>query len=232
MNKFLLALTLTFTTYSLVFSQEEKEEKTKDFNHISVAIVGGLGHNINGYRTRADEHGLTFNGKTPNYACGIELGLFATKNFRIRLYGGYNNMKYGVDYNDVAAYSNYKSTIAHLHYIDVNVNLDFGLYSGEKLSLFLSPGLTSEYFIDELFVTTLANGSISQKNYTFLEEEYPTETIYGGNISLIARYKLMDQLYLTLTPGYTLFLYDKFSPANHEPYQRMNLNLGIEYTFW
>ncbi len=231
MKKFLLFLTLTITTCSLVFSQEEeKQEKSKDFNHVSVAIVGGLGHNINGYRTSTDAHGFTYSGETPNYSCGLELGLFAAKNFRIRLYGGYNNMRYSMNWND--NYPTYDNTVTHLSYIDVNLNLDFGLYSGEKLSVFVSPGLTSEYFIDELFKTTLADGSISQKNYNVLEQEYPTETMYGANLSFIARYKLIDHLYVSLTPSYTLFMFNKFSQANHEPYQRLGINLGIEYNFW
>ncbi len=226
MRKFTLFVLLVIATSSLVMSQEK--DLTQELNNVTIGIKGGMGYNLNGYRSALDDAGFTYYDMNPGFKTGIEFGVFATQKFRIRTFVGYNEMSYGMDGNNIK--ENLEKTETKLYGINWEINFDYCFFDKERLDFFISPGLVADFVSSFDHKNYLTNGEINYNNYNYLTEQYPASAA-GANISFIARAKLANNIYMSLTPEYTLF-FKKFTAGNDGMYQRLNLNLGIEYNFW
>ncbi len=226
MRKLTLIVLLVITTGSLVLSQEK--DLSKEYNNITFGLKGGLGYNVNGFRSAIDDAGFTYYDMNPNYKTGIEFGVFATQKLRIRTFIGYNEMRYGIDGNNIKENLDYSEV--KMYGFNWEINLDYCFSDKEKIDFFASPGLVADFVSSSEHKNYLTNGDINYNNYNYFTDQYPSKAV-GANLSLIARIKIVDNIYMSLTPEYTLF-FKKFTAGNDGMYQRLNLNLGVEYNFW
>ena len=224
MKKILFVLLSVIITFVQVKSQEEEDSEKYRF---SIGLTGGIVQNINAYRTLADGEGFTYYGDDLAYSVGLDMGLFVTNKIRTRLELKYLEMEYGMDWNYTN--SDFYKTTTSLFNVDVNLYCDYLALSLEHLQLFVSLGIINEFVYTHEFKNILSDGEVNYKSYNVLSNQYP-ETISGGDISLIVKYKINNNIGITLNPGYTYF-FRKFVRDNDDPYQRTNVNLGVEYTF-
>lgn len=222
MKKSVLIVLLSITTLSILLSQEEKKN-----HHISIGLNGGIGSNFNAYRLSADDKGFTYYGINPHYAYGMDLGFLIKNKIRIRASISYHEMEYGMYWNN---YTEFDKTITQLNNLNLGLHVDYSIYSSKRLQLFISPALTGELVLKDQHENILSDGDTNDKDYNVLSNQYPAG-ILGANMAFPVRYKLINHFYLTLTPGYTCFL-KNFTSDNDKLYQRVNLNFGLEFTFW
>jgi len=196
-------------------AQTETEDKV-----FFMGINGGIDYNMNANKLGLNEtYGYKYLGMEPGYNIGIDLSMQATKKLKPRIELRYVNLKYAIDWNP----SPYKfgKTIVNVNYFDFNLHFDYSLVSGKKFQLFVSPALKFEIKGGE--------PTLSTDNWSVLQLKQPSD-IAAIACSAIFKYNLSENTGLTLTPEYTYFLHE-FATGNTNPYQRLGVNLGIEFKF-
>lgn len=225
MKKCTIVISLLFIA-GIAMSQES--EIDFDRKYFSIGINGGIGENFNGYRTSIDKKGFAYYGINPHSSFGIDGGLYLTKKIRTRFELRYQEIEYGMNWPEEYADTYYKTEVS-LSSLNFNVHFDYSLFAKNKFEIYVSPGLVSEYVLKDKFKNILVNGTTNTKNYNVILESY-NQKIAGGNISLLAKYNIFDFVDITVTPGYTYF-FQNFVLTNNKPYQRLSLNLGLEFSF-
>lgn len=189
----------------------------------SVGLNFGIDYNMNAYQLSDRTYeGYTYSyfGISPRYNIGADFGLKITNRFRPRIEFKYVNLKYGIDYSNTHLNLEVFKTVTNVNYLDLNLHFDYILFTISKFQLFASPAIKYEF---------QTGYSISTNKWSFLEFEHPSN-IAAGAFSAIFKYNLSKRFGITLTPEYTYFFRPFFS-KNTEPYQRVSVNLGCEYSF-
>lgn len=207
----------------------EVQSQESDKSNLTVGFKVGLDYNTNAFRLPEDIYGFTYYGMNPNMSFGVDFGYYVTKRFRPRLEIEYFYLKYGMDWN-LGADSDFDKTETTVHYLDLNLHLDYALYLGDRVQVFLSPGLITDLARNRTFETYLNNDDDETNNeYNLLEDQYP-KALMGLSLSMPVGIKINNHLKATLEPEYTYFPY-KFLKINTDSYTRMSFKLGVEYTF-
>lgn len=218
----LLTLLLCPFVNGIAQEKEVAEVSSDDKLKVTVGLNYGFNNNINAYRLSPDDDGNTYYGEKSGFSVGADFGIPFSKKFRTRIGVRYSEMEYGMDWDNT---SSFNKTITHLYNFDLNLHFDYLIASSNNLKLFISPGIMSEFVMDADFKNEKVDGDYTYRNY-FLKQ-YP-ESVAGGNLSLLAIYKINKFMSLTLSPGYTYF-FREFSSVNDKPYQRLNVNVGLEF---
>lgn len=203
------------------------QEKEKSL--ISAGINIGMDYNNNAYLMITDSHGFTYYSMNPNLSFGLNLGYFVTKRFRPRFEMEYFYLKYGMNWN-LGEDSDFDQTRTTVHYLDLNLHLDYALILGKSIDLFISPGLISDLARGRQYMNLMKDeDDDNEYEYNVLSENYP-KAIMGASLSLPFRIKVNDYVRLSLEPEYTYFFH-KFMKENSSPYSRMSFKVGLEYDF-
>lgn len=199
-----------------------------DYPVFSVGANAGWDHNTNAFRLTSDEN-ASFTGEPNQFNIGIDFGVRMTKKFRPRLELRYVNMAYHMNWNSTD-YPDFDKTDCNINYFDLNLHLDYSLFTVNKLEVFVSPAIKWEQKSGDFVKTYKNDGSAPMTGrFTAIKKEYPGN-IAGGAASMIFKYNFNKHLGLTLTPEYTYFFRD-FVKSNNKSYQRFNVNAGFEFTF-
>ena len=212
-------------TVIMAQDQDQDQEKVGDKFKISFGLNGGYVQNINAYKLTEDQHGFTYYSINPHYSIGFDAGLFVTNKIRTRLEYRFVQFKYGMNWSN--DYPLFDKTVTTVNNMDLNLHFDYTLFSNKHFHFMASPAFIYEHALKYKYKNTLADGSSNTKNYNVLSQQYPVN-IAGANMSIIAKYKINENVGITLTPGYTYFLRN-FVLANDKPYSRINVNLGLEF---
>jgi len=206
-------------------AQTEKTFKNQDAEKtgqtsFSFGLNGGLDFDMNAYKLAGDNLGYySYFNKSPRYNIGFDMVLKTSKKLRTRLEMKFVNVRYGISY-DKSSYGISDNTLLNVNYFDFNFYFDCLWLTKGNFQLFVSPGLKYEY---EIGHATLG------PNYPITEFNHPS-SIGAVALSFIGKYNLSKHFGITFIPEYTFFFHG-FSTGNNKPYQRINTNLGVEYTF-
>lgn len=187
-----------------------------------VNLNGGIDYNMNKYYS-PNGYKKFVDGKT-DLNVGMDVGYRFGKWFRFRVEMRYNVINYGQRPTSTVDIVQSEMT---LNNFAVNPRLDFRIWSKDKFELFLSPGMRLEYVMNSDQETIRTDGQISTRNYISTDYKESLPGVIGG---AILKYNLTDHLGFTLAPDYTFF-FGKIYEKNSQSLQRMNTNLGIEWTF-
>jgi len=231
MKKFILVVLNMFLVFYTVMSQETESEKTNFYKtekgKFYIGYNAGIGQNSNAYRLTSDTEGFSYYEGDTHFTTGLELSYFATGWIRPRLQFRYSGTGYGMYWPD--KYADFDKTDVRLSTLNLNLNVDFLVFSKEKFQLFLSPGLVSEFNVSHSYKNYATDGDTSSSSYNIFSEQY-RESIAGANFSLIAKYKLNKNFGFVLMPGYNTY-FKKYVDANDKNYSKKLLSFGVEYTF-
>lgn len=206
--------------------QSQETEKSK----LSVGFNIGMDFNENAYRMTEDIHGFTYYGMNPNLSFGLDLGYSLSRRFRPRLEMEYFYLRYGMNWN-YGDDSDFDITQTTVHYLGLNLHLDYGLYLGDRVQVYLSPGLATDLARNRSYKTFLNNNDdeYTSDEYNVISEQYPN-ALMGLSLSMPVAIKINDNLKATLEPEYTYYPYN-FLKSNVNPYTRMSFKAGLQYTF-
>jgi hypothetical protein len=229
MNKGICLFYIFFTILIRANAQEATAQEIDiSIDHrFSVGINGGIGYNSNAYRFDTDNNGFTYYSLDKNYSYGGYLGFLITKKIKARLELGFYQMSYGMNWN--MQNSDFYKTETTLSYFTSKLSVDYLFLSGRKFQFFASPYLTSELLTDCENYNIFIDGSSNYKTYNLITKQYP-KSILGLGASILAKYKVTEKIGVTLSTYYTYYLRN-FVRANDKPYQRIGLNMGVEYSF-
>lgn len=209
-------------------SQESDLTPESNKSKVSFGFNIGGGQNSNGYMSTIDENNFSYYEGDVLFTTGINASVFITERLRPRLEFAYSEMKYGQKWGDDYA-SQLEKTITKTMNLNLNLNLDYLVVNRNKFQLFLSPGIVTEYAVDETHKNYHTDGTTDMRNYSIFIDQYPS-CIAGANFSILVKYKFTEHLGITVTPGYTYY-FRKFVASNDKSYTRSLLNFGVEYTF-
>lgn len=229
MKRIILAIAILSLIVPFVSEAQEYEisrEHTGVTNRLSFGINAGVGQNYNGYRLNPDDYGFNYFEGDMHFTGGINVSYFVTDWLRPRFEFRYSEIKYGLNWSK--EFADFDKTITKLYHLNYNLNFDILLIDRPYFQFFVSPGLVSEFIVDELSRTYLADGTNNVNNYYVVTQQYSEETA-GANLSLIAKYKITEDLGLTVTPGYN-FYFKNYLPSNDLNYSRLLFNVGFEYS--
>ncbi len=226
----ILAVMLLAPLYA--FSQAGLETPADDLklvaNQSFVGIGGGLDLNFNAYRIPPDENGFEYYAINPHFNFGLDYSYTVTKKFRPRLGFKYVKMSYGMDWGDFN--STFDKLETKVHVLGLDLFFDFLVADNGRMQLFLAPGVKGEMVTGDKNVRIDNNGSKVEVNgYSFIDDEYPS-MVAGGALAALARYQINNTVAVTLKPEYTFFL-RKYVMENDKAFQRLALNLGVEFGF-
>jgi hypothetical protein len=237
MKKTFASLILILITLVVVRAQENnktnppKESGKIAIGTVSIGLSGGYDTDFNAYKLSSDTiNGYNYYDINPHYNIALDLSVQATKKLRPRIGLKYESMSFGF-YWDPAVWqsSEFEKTITHLHCINLNLNLDYLLISKKLLTVYVSPGLVSEFVSKAKCRTFKTDGSKTSSHYNYFEDPYPAASV-GGSLAAIAKINITNWLGFTVTPQYTQF-FRGFSRSNDKLYSRFNINAGFELSF-
>lgn len=209
----------------------EPKFKVVDKLKVTVGINWGYNHNINGFRLSEDSNGNTYHGINSGFSLGTDFGIPLSRRIRTRIGLRYSEMKYGMNWDGpVSSTSDFTETVTKLYNFDLNLHFDYLFISRKHLQLFISPGLMSEFVMDADYRNEKTDGTHNFNKYTESTQQYP-KSLAGGNLSFLAKYKINRYMGLTFSPGYTHY-FRKFTLSNNKPFQRLNFNVGLEFTLF
>lgn len=216
---------------SFLFAEARSQENGLSFSeksHITLGFQIGYDKNFNAYKMNEEMFGFTYYEKQPSFSAGIDIGYFVTKRFRPRVELEYSYLLYGMDWN-MGEDADFISTRTNVHYYGLNGHFDYGVYMGDKVQVFLSPGFNWDVNFHHRYWTTLADEDDEvDDEYSLLQERFP-KSILGGSLSMPIRINITNQLKLDLEPEATMF-FRYFQPGNTKPYGRLSFKVGLEYT--
>jgi len=222
MKKGILILLMVGLSIAEVQSQEYES------SNLTVGFNLGMDYNNNAYRMTEDSHGFTYYGMNPNMSLGLNFGYYVSKRFRPRVEVEYFYLRYGMDWN-YGEESDFDKTQTTVHYLGLNLHLDYALYLGDRVEVFLSPGLITDLACNRTYKTYLADDEYTNDEYNVITDQYP-KALMGLSLSMPVGIKLNNNLKATLEPEYTYYPYN-FLKSNVDPYTRMSFKLGLEYKF-
>lgn len=207
-------------------AQEENQRTDTTEKHVYLGLTGGLDYDLNAYQFGIDNNKeFEYYGINPHYNLGLSFGFDVTKRIRPRLGVYFLTMSYGFNWSD--DYPDFDKTEASLYYMGLNLNFDYMVLSRGNFNLYISPGIKGETYIRRTFETSYTNGDPSDNRNFDYTEAYP-DKFAGCGISAIFKYNVLKYLGLEVIPEYTHFI-NGFVKSNDKPYQRFNINFGIEF---
>jgi hypothetical protein len=212
----------SFLLFPIMANAQETDEGT-----VTIGINGGIDNNINACRLYQNSNGNTFYSDKTQYNIAVDLGYMATPRLRPRIELKYVKMFYGVNW-DKTEESTFLKTEVDLNNFDINIHLDYLLFSKANFQAFVSPTLKWEFVVSKDLENTTTK-TTSSYNYYGVGSEYP-KNIAGGAVSLLLKYNITKNIGVTLTPEYTLF-FRNYVKSNDKPYQRLSANFGVEFKF-
>lgn len=214
-----------------LFAEARSQENEVSFNeksHFTLGFQIGYDKNFNAYKMGDDIFGFTYYEIQPSFSAGIDIGYFVTKRFRPRIEFEYSYLMYGMDWN-MGEDADFLWTRTNVHNWGLNGHFDYGIYMGDRVQVFLSPGISWDWNFHYKHWTTLADEDDKvDDEYSLFQNEFPT-SILGGSLSMPVRINLSDKLKLDLEPEVTTF-FRYFDSSNTEPYGRFSFKVGLEYT--
>jgi hypothetical protein len=195
----------------------------------SIGINAGLDNNINAYRMNPNLYGNEFSNNKTYQNIALDFGIMAGKNFRFRLEFKYLKNGYKADWAKTTTSSLFTESVVNLKNIDINLHLDYLLFSKSKFQLFLSPAFKWEFNYEHEYYNTKSDGTTSNYSYNGIFAEYPLDII-GGSLSAIFKYNLTKNIGVILSPEYTVFGRN-YVLSNSKLYQRASANFGFEFKF-
>jgi hypothetical protein len=239
MKKTCASLIFILLTLIVVNAQENNNNKpnpTKESGKISVGTVsiglnGGYDVDFNAYKFDPDlVNGYTYYDINPHYNIALDLSVQATKKLRPRLGLKYETLSFGFYWDpDVWQTSEFEKTVTSLKCMNLSLNLDYVLVSKKLFTVYVSPGLLTEFVSKSKCKTYKTDGTTSSSHYNYFEDPYPASSL-GGSLAAIAKINITNWLGITVTPQYTQF-FRGFSHSNDKLYSRFNINGGIELSF-
>jgi hypothetical protein len=220
MSRLIFSLVL-ITLLPLLSLAQEKE-------YITIGFNGGIDQNINAYKLDTNDFGNSFSKTGMPYNLGIDFSIMASDKIRPRFEFKYMESHYKAKWNPDSPYPITESEVK-LYNIGFNLHIDYLLLDKTKLKVFVSPGIKWELNIGNECRNSISDGSYSYKNYHRINTENP-DNILGGSLGLLMKYKIAKKVGITFTPDYTVF-FRNYVRANDALYQRLSLNLGLEYNF-
>lgn len=221
MKKIVFSLVFILSTIT-VFSQEFEPIFTMGIN-------SGVDHNINAYQLQPNAQYYYYYYGIPNqYNIGMDFAVAVTKKLRPRLELRYVNSQFGVKWNvpDSAHYDMIRST-HNINNFDINLHVDYLLWTLKKLDIYVSPGLKYEFYTGDYLHTTLTDGPSTSTNWNILNPSFPRNDA-AGVVSFLFKYNISKHIGITLIPEYTLFFRD-YIGGQGALYQRLSLNAGFEF---
>lgn len=210
----------------ILFSEGQCQENEK--SNLTIGFSVGTDYNFNAYRMTEDENGFTYYGMNPNLSFAVDVGYYVSKRFKPRLEVEYFYLRYGTDWN-YGESSDFDETITTVRYLGLNLHLDYGLYMGDKLEVFLSPGLMTDLATGRTYDTYFSDGDHTNAEYNVLSEQYP-KSLMGASLSIPVAIKINENLKATIEPEYTYYPYN-FLKSNEAPYSRLSFKVGLQHTF-
>jgi|WetSurMetagenome_2_1015567.scaffolds.fasta_scaffold06333_4 hypothetical protein len=228
MKKSLLLLLVALSPFTAK-AQENVKEDNEDYGaSVFFGVTGGIDYNIHAFRESAyDQYPFNFYEIQPHYNFGINLGVLFAKRFRPTLELKFVKNSYGMNWNNYN--STFDKSITKLRYFNANLRFDYLLISKNKLDIFLSPTFKSETLLSSKDVLHKMDGDTDNTRYSFVGKEYP-RNVLGVAISSIFKYKINNEMGVTLSPEYT-YWGRKFVLDNSTAYQTFSVNLGFEVKF-
>lgn len=222
MKKAIFIVLVVGLTIAEVRGQEnEKSNMTIGFNI-------GMDYNNNAYRMTEDNEGFTYFGMNPSMSFGADFGYNVTRRFRPRFEVEYFYLQYGMNWN-YGENSDFDKTTTTVHYMGLNLHLDYALVLTDRIQVYLSPGVITDLAMNRSFKTYLNDDDDTNAEYNVLSEYYPEATM-GVSLSLPVAIKINEKIDATLEPEYTYFP-NKFVSSNPDIYTRMSFKVGLQYTF-
>ncbi|WP_163709747.1 hypothetical protein [Mangrovibacterium lignilyticum] len=225
-------LVLLVALFPLIgFAQEDSSTKS-DFSYkigdFFLGIGSGVDHNINAYRSEPTTD-FSFEGIESRYNISFDASVMATKRWRPRIELQYHRLAYGQDWDGWQSvdYTTFEYTTTRVNYLGLNLHMDYLLLGlNSRFKVFVSPGLVTEYATGASYKTLKTDGDDSDSKFSVLGEYYP-KCIAGASVQTIFKYDFSENIGFTVSPGYTRF-FRTFTDASSDPYQRFNINLGLE----
>jgi len=191
-------------------------------SRLSLNLNGGLDKNFNKYYS-ANSYSEVEDPGT-DFSTGINLAYKVGAKNRLRLDMKYTQFSFGQEPTSSA--SKIILTEFKAYNMVLNPRFDILLFAKNKFELYVSPGASFNFLINNDQITTRTDGDTSYSNY--IDTDY-NNSMAGVIAGALAKYNITDRLGLTLSPDYTLYfaeLYDR----NNQLFQRLSLNFGIEWT--
>lgn len=224
-----LMLLILIPTFS--FAQKENEHQssyTYKVGDVFLGLSSGVDNNMNALRTEATSD-FTFDPIKRRYNISFDAGIMATERLRPRVEFQYHRLAYGQWWTgwENSSYTTFEYTKTKVNYFGFNLHLDYLLFGkNSRFKMFISPGLVTELAMGASYKTLKTDGDKSSSKFSGLGTYYP-KSIAGGSLQAIFKYHVNENFAFTLTPGYNAYL-RKFTDASDSPYQRFNLNVGVE----
>lgn len=185
-------------------------------------LNGGCDYNFNKYYS---PNGYTkFENSREDFNLGLDAGFRFTDWIRFRMEFKYVEYSYGHFFNSTSDLMKAEMTLSNL---DFNPMLDFRVLSAGKFEFFLTSGFMLEYVVGNEQETYRTDGEMSSMNYIPMDYD---DTMTGWTGGMIFKYNLFKNIGVTFTPEYTQFFH-KLYEENDGNLQRINTNVGIEWTF-
>jgi hypothetical protein len=228
MKKFLL-IVLVLSTLSITgFSQ-------KDY---SVAVTGGYDYNMNHLIGLGLENNTN---STPDFNIGADFSFLMGDKLRLRADIRYSNLSFNEPYTSSNIYP--KDAVRFIYAfnnLDITPRVDYRILKINKFDLYASAGLKFEFLLYKFELVELADGDFDTSD-TF--KYATTGTNVGAVGGLIFKYNITPKFGVLLAPDYTYF-FDYFVPDRNDYHdrqtsywfnkhylQRLNMNVGVEWTF-
>jgi hypothetical protein len=192
-------------------------------------ISFGTDDNINGFKLNPNSEGNNFYKGNTHYNIGLSYGWMVTNKLRPRVELKYSKLSYGVGWANSNLPAITKSDV-NLYDFGINLRADYMLLDANKFQMYVSPALKWEFNLRKEVHNTMNDGTDNWGNYNDVLNENPNNLI-GGAVSAIFKYNIVKKVGITLTPEYTYF-FRKFVTSNDKSYQRLSVNLGVEFNFY
>jgi hypothetical protein len=192
-------------------------------------ISYGIDDNINAYKLSSNSEGNNFYKGDTHYNIGLSFGWMISKRFRPRIEFKYTKLSYHVGWADSNIPSIYES-IVNMYNLGINLRADYVLLNVKKFQMFVSPAVKWEFGVNAEEHNLMNDGTDNWGSYNGVIEENPRNLV-GGSVAAIFKYNIVKKIGITLTPEYTYFLRN-FVLANDNSYNRLSINIGVEYNFF
>jgi hypothetical protein len=229
-SKFFIMLIVVLIPVTIKAQPEKEVAKKSTISYAyTLGINFGIDNDIHAYRMNPNYFGNNFYSNKYNSSIGLEFGIMISKKIRTRLEVKNVKISYNADWEN-ANIPSLKETTVNLFMMDFNFKLDYMVFDNKKFQVFVTPLVKWEINADSEEKNISYNGIINWANYNGIITENP-KSLLGGGVSTSIKYNLAKNVSLTATPVYTLF-FRNFVKSNDKSYQRISLDLGVEFNFY
>lgn len=212
MKQFLLLMGgVLFTLYG--FSQ-----------NFTFSVSTGYDQNLN----HLDGLRYTNTNELPDFNLSADIGYEITNRFKVRAELAYNNLSFLRDYNsDASDPKNVANTKMVINSMGFSPFVDFRLFSVSRLDIAATAGVNFAFGTSNWQRTF--NQAGEKLDGAYFKDEI-TSGLLGTTGGLILKYNITDNLGIKLSPQYSYY-FDSFFTLNDDNFQRMRMNIGVEWKF-